>query len=265
MSDKMKTFPVVDVKTHHSEMKSYYFRQTEEINPGQFVNLWLPGVDEKPFSVSDVYMGIMEITIKAVGSFTRAFMNVKRGDRIGVRGPFGKGFTMHQHALLIGGGMGIVPLRYLARKLREKGFHFEVILGGRTERDIPFITEFSEWAPTTFVTEDASLGYKGLVTQYIHDIIGRSKLSHIYSSGPEGMLVRVMEEASVHGMYYEISFERYMKCGIGICGQCVVDGSGIRLCKEGPVLNREEAEKVTEWGMAHRNAAGRREVSEDKG
>lgn len=259
MSDTMKTYPVVDVKTHHPEMRSYYFSQIDDhIQPGQFFNLWLPGVDEKPFSVSDVYQGMMEITVKAVGSFTRAFMAVKRGDLVGIRGPFGKGFTMHQHALLIGGGMGIVPLRYLARKLREKGFHFEVILGGRTEKDIPFITEFSEWAPTTYVTEDGSMGYQGLVTQYIRDIIGRSKLSHIYSSGPEGMLVRVMEETSAQGLDYEISFERYMKCGIGICGQCVVDGSGIRLCKEGPVLNREEAEKVTEWGMAHRDATGRR-------
>ncbi len=260
MSDKMKTYPVVDVKTHHPDMKSFYFTQIEEqIHPGQFFNLWLPGVDEKPFSVSDVYQGIMEITIKAVGPFTRAFMNVKRGDLIGIRGPFGQGFTLHQHSLLIGGGMGIVPLHYLARLLRAKGFHFEVILGGRSEKDIPFVTEFSEWAPTTFVTEDGSIGYQGLVTQFIKEIIYRSKLSHIYSSGPEGMLIRVMEEAAGNGLDYEISFERYMKCGIGICGQCVVDGSGIRLCKEGPVLNRDEAENVTEWGMTHRNAAGKRE------
>lgn len=259
MSDFMKTYPVIDVKTHSSTMKSYYFKQIEpNIRPGQFFNIWFPGVDEKPFSVSDVYQGIMEITVKAVGPFTRTLMNIRRGDMLGLRGPFGTGFHSHQHALLIGGGIGIVPLRYLARQLRKLGFHFEVLLGGRCEKDIPFQSDFSEWAPTTFVTDDGSLGYKGLVTTFIQGKIRESKLSFIYSSGPETMLVKVMEEAVNAGLDYEISFERYMKCGIGICGQCVVDGSGLRLCKEGPVLSRHEAEKVSEWGMIHRGPAGKR-------
>jgi dihydroorotate dehydrogenase electron transfer subunit len=259
MSDFMKTYPVIDVKNHSSMMKSFYFKQIEEdILPGQFFNVWFPGVDEKPFSVSDVYQGIMEITVKAVGPFTRKLMDIRRGDLLGLRGPFGKGFICHQHALIIGGGMGIVPLRYLARQLRNRGFHFEVLLGGRREKDIPFQNDFSEWAPTTFVTDDGSLGYKGLVTAYMQEKIRESKLSFIYSSGPEAMLVRVMKEAVTAGLDYEISFERYMKCGIGICGQCVVDGSGIRMCKEGPVLNRDEAEKVTEWGMGKRDGTGKR-------
>ncbi|KUK89502.1 MAG: dihydroorotate dehydrogenase electron transfer subunit PyrK [Marinimicrobia bacterium 46_43] len=227
MSDQMKTYPVLNIKSHSPVMKSFYFRQPEpDIQPGRFFNVWLPGVDEKPFSVSDVFQGIMEITVKAVGPFTRKLMDVRRGDLLGLRGPFGRGFSHYQHALLVGGGMGIVPLRYLARQLRQRGFHFEVLLGGRCRQDISFQTDFSD-----------------------------------YSSGPEAMLVKVMDLAAQAGLDYEISFERYMKCGIGICGQCVVDGSGIRLCKEGPVLSRQEAEKVSEWGMPHRDATGRRNNS----
>ncbi|MDD5582140.1 MAG: dihydroorotate dehydrogenase electron transfer subunit [Candidatus Marinimicrobia bacterium] len=257
----MKTFPVIDIKHHSAEIKSIYFKQIEpDIYPGQFFNVWLPGVDEKPFSISDVFQGIMEITVKAVGPFTRALVAVERGDFIGLRGPFGTHFTFHHHALLVGGGMGIVPLRYLARMLRQQGFHFEILLGARCEKEIPFQNDFSEWAPTTFVTEDGSLGYQGQVTEYIHEKIRESKLSFIYSAGPEAMLIRVMEEAKKAGLNYEISFERYMKCGIGICGQCVVNGSGIRLCKEGPVLSRNMAETVTEWGIPHRDATGKRKV-----
>jgi dihydroorotate dehydrogenase electron transfer subunit len=259
MSDQMKTYPVLNIKSHSPVMKSFYFSQPEsDIQPGRFFNVWLPGVDEKPFSVSDVFQGIMEITVKAVGPFSRKMMDVRRGDLVGLRGPFGRGFSHHQHALLVGGGMGIVPLRYLTRLLRQQGFHFEVLLGGRCGQDIPFQTDFSEWAPTTFVTDDGSLGYKGAVTDYMQDKIRESHLSFVYSSGPEAMLVKVMDLAAQVGLDYEISFERYMKCGIGICGQCVVDGSGIRLCKEGPVLTRQEAEKVSEWGMPHRDATGRR-------
>lgn len=261
MSDQMKSFPVLDILEHHPGLKSFYFKKiSKSIIPGQFVNIWIPDIDEKPFSVSDVSGRMMEITIKDVGPFSHAMMQLSPGDRCGIRGPFGNGFKTAQHTLLVGGGMGIVPLRYLARKLRKRGRHFEVLLGAKTAADIPFADVFETWAPTRFVTDDGSKGEKGLVTDYIEAACNKSSLTSICASGPEPMLVRLMDVADRHKLDYQISFERYMKCGIGICGQCSVDGSGIRICKEGPVLNREMASQVTEWGMPHRDAGGLREI-----
>ena len=84
------------------------------------------------------------------------------------------------------------------------------------------------------------------------------KIEYVYAAGPEVMYLPLLEILKRYDLPYEISFERYMKCGIGICGQCTLDGSGIRVCLEGPVLNREQIAHITEIGSVHRDASGRR-------
>jgi dihydroorotate dehydrogenase electron transfer subunit len=257
MAETMKTFPVRSVEVHREDIRSFTFAGIEPALPGQFVTLWLPGVDEKPFSVSNVVDGITEVTVLAVGPFSQAMMAVKVGDRVGIRGPFGRGFSLEGPALLVGGGMGIAPLRFLAEEMVRREVMHTVLLGSRTRSGIIFRREFAEDG-TRFATEDGTLGRQGLVTDLLADELSTGRFGRLYACGPEAMLVAVRRLAEEHRVPYQLAMERYMKCGIGVCGQCSLDGSGIRVCKEGPVLDATDLAGVTEFGLSHRDASGRR-------
>jgi dihydroorotate dehydrogenase electron transfer subunit len=260
MSNEVRTFPLRRIYEHGPGVKSFYFDRLFDVRAGQFINLWLPGVDEKPFSVSNLTAEEMEISIKAYGPFSKAIMDVSPVAYLGVRGPFGNGFSLHNNALLIGGGIGIAPLRLLARELKDAGMRFATLLGAMTAHEIIFAEDFNNSAPTYLTTDDGSLGVKGRVTNLLKEVIEKERIEYIYAAGPEIMIVKVKELIDPLGIPYEFSMERYMKCGIGICGQCCLDGSGIRLCVEGPVLNNAELKQITELGKPHRDASGLRKV-----
>ena len=257
MGHEMRTVPVRRVVVHAPDLKSFYLPREFHVAPGQFVLLWLPGVDEKPFSVSGVVDEFLEVTIKAVGPFSRAMMDLAAGQRIGLRGPFGRGFDPAGPAILVGGGCGVAPVRHLAREMARTGLEFELLLGARTATDLMFRDEYRR-AGAWLVTEDGSLGTRGLVTDRLRELLAQGRHRHLFAAGPEGMLLAVREIADRHLVDYQLSFERYMKCGIGICGHCSMDGTGIRMCCEGPVLSRQDLAGITDLGLPHRDAAGAR-------
>lgn len=259
MNDLMQTFPIKKIISHSPTVKSFYFDKIFDAEPGQFVNLWLPGIDEKPFSVSDISGALMELSIKKYGSFTSKLFECHEGDYVGLRGPFGKGvFSLQKNSLLVGGGIGIAPLRYLAHRLAQENLPFISLLGGLSKDDLLFYKDFEAVSRCYFTTDDSSFGHKGRVTDLLAQIIEEQKIEYVYAAGPEVMYLPLLEILKRYDLPYEISFERYMKCGIGICGQCTLDGSGIRVCLEGPVLNREQIAHITEIGSVHRDASGRR-------
>jgi dihydroorotate dehydrogenase electron transfer subunit len=177
---------------------------------------------------------------------------------LGVRGPFGNGFKPVENSILIGGGCGNAPLKYLALSLLECNYSFRWLAAARTAADLPFRELFAGenfWNP---LTEDGSTGEPGRATDPLEALLSEEKPACIYASGPEPMLLAVRETALMYDVPVQLSFERYMKCAIGICGQCCLDGSGLRLCIEGPVLTEKEMCGVTEWGLSHRRASGRR-------
>ena len=254
----MQTFPIKKITEHGPGVKSFYFEQTFKALPGQFVNVWIPSVDEKPFSVSRVANGLIEISVKAYGRFTKELMKRREGDLLGIRGPFGNGFSLNDNALLIGGGIGIAPLRILGDALQQNNKRFVSLFGAANEHELIFKPDFEEQSKCYFYTDEGSFGKKGLVTDDLLKIIRAEKIEFIYAAGPEIMFVKLKEIIDPLNIPYEFCMERYMKCGIGICGQCVLDDSGIRLCVEGPVLNQDDLKGVTELGMVHRNASGQR-------
>jgi dihydroorotate dehydrogenase electron transfer subunit len=238
----MKTYPIVEIAEHRVGMKSFLIEADLPIKPGQFVMLWLPGVDEKPFSASDSRDGLLELTVCAVGPCTHELMNCTTGQYLGVRGPYGKGFTLTEDQLLLGGGMGIAPLRYLANELIRIGRPFTAVFGARAANDIMFRNEYENESWCHLVTEDGSLGRKGLVTQAVDDLMAEHSFQLMTGCGPQGMLDEIRRIADNHHMNYQLAFERYMKCGIGLCGTCCIEGTGIRVCAEGPVLSRADLE-----------------------
>ncbi|MEJ2054413.1 MAG: hypothetical protein P8X42_10870, partial [Calditrichaceae bacterium] len=195
MSDFMKTYPIRKIYEHGPGVKSFYFDKIFEVKAGEFVNVWSPGVDEKPYSVSAVIDDMIEVSVKAYGPFSKDLMTKKVGDRLGVRGPFGHGFTLHDNALLIGGGIGIAPLRILAQELTATGYRFVNLLGAAVDYEIIFASDFEKTGRTYFTTDDLA------------EIIEKEKIEFIYTAGPEIMYVKVREIIDSMDSPYEFCME----------------------------------------------------------
>jgi dihydroorotate dehydrogenase electron transfer subunit len=230
-----------------------------EAEPGQFIMLWLPGVDEKPMSIACPTP--LTITVARVGPFSTVLYQRKEGDQVGWRGPYGRAFSLSllnqdQEALLVSGGYGVGPLYFLARQAVEHNIPTTVALGARTSLDLPYIEQFRALNVNLILaTDDGSLGHRGYVTDAISPLATRHSPFAIYACGPEPMLVaihRLCRERDIPG---QLCLERYMKCGFGICGQCSLDGWLV--CEDGPVFDAEQLDDLQDFGRTHRSATGR--------
>ncbi len=239
-----------------------------EAQPGQFVMLWLPGVDEKPISIAAP--DPLTLTVARVGPFSIALHGCRAGDDLGWRGPFGHPFALDpdRPAVLVGGGYGSAPLHFLASRALSGGLppdQLVVVVGARRQDYLTFIDRFRALGVEPIIaTDDGSVGHKGYVTDaMLHHLdqspnhqfpISQSPI--IYACGPERMLVALYRIARQRGMEAQLSVERYMKCGFGVCGQCAMDG--LLVCQDGPVLTLDQLDGVTDFGRFHRGATGRR-------
>lgn len=200
--------------------------------PGQFIMVNVFGYEEIPLSLSSPN----SVTVKAVGETTRALINIEPGTYVGIRGPFGRPFTPAKRALIIGGGIGMAPLAYLYDFLIKRGCDVDVIYGARTSKELVFKDKFNR---VELATEDGSAGFKGNVVELIKSKdLNLDKYEKIYCCGPKAMLkelYKLFKEADILEKV-EFSLERYIKCGIGLCGSCVLE-NGLRVCVEGPVFN----------------------------
>ena len=215
--------------------------------------LWIPGLDEKPFAI--VARDPLTITVAAVGPFSRAVHALNVGDCVGWRGAFGHGFDLSgaDAALLIGGGYGVAALYFAATELRKQNRETIVAIGGRSADDILFAERMQALgARVEIATEDGSRGAQGFVTDAARDYFNR--ISSILACGPEAMLVAVMRAANAKNIPAQLSVERYMKCGFGICGQCTLNGKLV--CQDGPVFSAKALAQMTEFGRVHRDASG---------
>lgn len=229
--------------------------------PGQFIMLWVPGVDEIPLSVLDASDGVVSVAVKEVGQATSALCSMKRGDLVGVRGPFGNGFSENVGRLLVvGGGTGIAPLLFLTRRLSAKAKSLSFVLGAKTKDELLFMDQFvglcSE-KTSAAATEDGSYGLKCLATQPLEKLLSRERFDFVYTCGPEPMMRRVFDLAEKQGVAIEASLERLMRCGIGLCGSCVL--GKFRVCRDGPVFNSSQLREVTEeFGFSKLSLNGKR-------
>jgi dihydroorotate dehydrogenase electron transfer subunit len=224
---------------------------------GQFAMLWLPEVGEKPFSFSKV-KGNVEFTVKRVGKFTERLFLVRAGDYIGLRGPYGCGHfsAVGKKVCVAGGGVGMAPLRPLIDELVAAGKKVTVIEGASSASELLWLPEFQKKKIRFLVaTDDGTCGSRGSVCDVLHNLLDEEKFDCIYSCGPERMLKLVAEISESKKIPCQISLERYMKCGTGLCGQCCIDPSGMRVCKEGPVFFGSEL-AGSEFGEYKRDSSG---------
>ena len=204
-----------------------------DAQPGQFVMAWLPGIDEKPYSLAEA--NPVTLTVARVGPFSSALHDLRPGDRLGIRGPFGHGFRARgRRALLAGGGYGAAPLGFLAKELLRAGVHVTVAIGARTAGDL-LTGHFQRLGLEPQVsTEDGSLGTQGRITPLVERLLLSGEVDTLYACGPNGMLEALEQMSLKMGVPAQLGWEAHMRCGMGICGSC--QHGGLLVCRDGPVL-----------------------------
>ncbi|NPV07313.1 MAG: dihydroorotate dehydrogenase electron transfer subunit [Anaerolineae bacterium] len=225
-----------------------------EAEPGQFLMLWLPGEAEKPISIMDP--DPLTVTVSRVGPFSSALHRKQVGDPVGWRGPFGRPFTVQgSHLLLVAGGYGAAPLHFLARRACEAGIATTLAIGARTAEGLVLVERFRQiGCATVLATERGDAGHQGLVTEAVVNDLTR--YDRVCACGPEPMLYAVARMCWEAGVPAQVSLERYMKCGFGICGQCAMGDKLV--CRDGPVFDIEELRDNEDFARFTRNATGRR-------
>ncbi|MHA1167916.1 MAG: iron-sulfur cluster-binding protein, partial [Candidatus Hodarchaeales archaeon] len=212
-------------------------------------------------------------TICSAGSTTEAMINCKIGDLIGLRGPFGNGFTLRQdkkNRMIVAGGMGIAPLRFLIEFMLKRGNKQRILLihGAKTADELYYREELSSLpVEVLYCTDDGSYGHHGFPTALMEKVMKEKGFKpeewFIYSCGPEIMLKNVLSRCEDHALETctEISLaDRHIRCGFGICGSCFIDDSGISLCRDGPVFNGELLLKTADFGKYSRKSDGTKDL-----
>ena len=213
----------------------------EDIKCGQFVNLKLQGFYlRRPISVCEVEGEALTLIYKVVGKGTEAMSRMIQDTELDVLTGLGNGYDLSvsgQSPLLIGGGVGVPPMYELCKQLVKEGKEVSVILGFNKAEEVFYAEEFKALGATVYVaTADGSMGTKGFVTNVMSEL---SDYTYIYTCGPEPMLKAVYNESKTSGQF---SFEERMGCGFGACMgcSCKTKYGNKRICKEGPVLTKEE-------------------------
>ena len=230
--------------------------------PGQFVMVWVPGVDEIPMSLSHLSeKGYCGITVRQVGEATKALGLLNAGDPLGVRGPYGNGFKIMEggKALAVAGGSGIACVMPLIEELAKRVEELTIVIGAQTSKELLFLDRIKRAtakAKTRLLaaTDDGSYGTKALASDLAFTVMENMKFDAAYTCGPEAMMAKVADECHKKSIPIQASLERWMKCGIGICGSCVI--GEYRVCKDGPIFDGETLWTLPEFGTFRRDAAG---------
>lgn len=241
---------ITEIVRETPTVSTLWFEHRFSFNPGQFVMVWVPGVDEVPMALSSP----SSITVQKAGDATSALLSMKKGANLGIRGPFGNGFALRDGTLAIAGGVGAAPLLPLAMT----GVVSTFILGARTADELLFKKGLEQITELKIMTDDGSAGNKGFAVQGMDDL-SLEQYSQVCVCGPEKMMAAVLLRLREEGLEErgKFSLHRYMKCGCGVCGSCCIDPSGFRVCREGPVFSGELLLE-SEFGHYSRDGSGRK-------
>jgi len=253
----------IEIET--SNIKTLYFNLpliNETASPGQFLMIWLPQLDEIPISISEIDPEIA-ISVKKIGPATNTLHALTVGDRIGVRGPYGNGFSIEgESPLIVGGGIGMAPFPFLIRELQNVSHNITIINGARTKNEILYLKKLQKITKNGLkllnTTDDGSFGEEGYASTLAIQYLQTGSFDQVYTCGPEPMiwdLFKVTEDLQIP---LQASLERLMKCGIGLCGQCCLDPLGYRTCLEGPVFKSEILRQISDFGNYKRDFTGQK-------
>lgn len=257
MTPGLRMVKVAERRDESRSIKTMRFQGSMDARPGQFVMVWVPGADEFPMSLS--YMGDrFGITYQVVGDGTRALARRADGDVVGIRGPFGRGFSVSgKRILIVAGGAGIAPTSPLVEAARKVGADVHLVLGARSSAELVFENRCAAAGAQVHVsTDDGSKGYSGFATGLASSLLEKGAYDSVYACGPEKMITTMMGICRKRGLPMQASIERIMKCGIGVCDSCAVDGKHV--CTDGPVFGLDELERFKELGKTRLDRTGRK-------
>ncbi len=265
-----KTYRIKAIRRETEMVRTYVIDGSVGARPGQFVMCWLPGVDEKPLSVALDTGAEIHLTFFAVGPMTEKLAECKVGDLVGLRGPFGTTYKWSpgMHVALVAGGYGAAPMYFVAKESVLHGCTMEAIVGARGAEHLLYLKELESLPHVSLhvATNDGSVGHKGFNVDILKKMLAVTQdpstnekpIDAVFACGPERMLKAVLDACDAHNVPCQLALERYMKCGYGLCGNCVLDPDGTRLCIEGPVVSGDIARKVLGLAEYHRDGMGRR-------
>lgn len=225
------------------------FKDRVPFYPGQFYMVWLPGVEQKPYSLSFHDEKGFGITVKKFGPFSQAIHKLKKGSLVGFSGPYGNGFTITPGALFVGGGVGMASISTAIDLTKDA----KVIIGARSSEELVYKARYND---AIIMTDDGSAGKKGFVTVALEEELIKDRPPIVQACGPEAMLKGILEVCDRSNVKCELSVERYMSCGFGICGKCVMGDKMV--CYDGPIFRGDELRENKDFGAFGRQKTGKK-------
>jgi dihydroorotate dehydrogenase electron transfer subunit len=219
--------------------------------------VWIPGDDEIPMSLS--YTGPSKgVTVKEMGSTSRAIQSIPVGARIGIRGPYGNRFDLApRRVLVVGGGSGSAVLAPAAELAVAQGARLTAALGATTAAELLFADRFRGMGARVLEsTDDGSRGSPGFVTPLADRLLGTELFDAVWTCGPEVMMRKVCESGERHRVPVFCSVERQMKCALGLCDACAL--GPLHVCVDGPVFPSDRLVGLPDFGRYKRDASGHR-------
>jgi dihydroorotate dehydrogenase electron transfer subunit len=230
------------------------------VEPGQFFMVWYPGKEEIPIAISAQTNESISISIDAIGETSQALSDMKPGEILGVRGPYGNGFDLDSGScyLLVGSGCGASPLNYAANRLHANGKRFDIVIDARGEAELCFVDGVADstGVKPLVSTHDGSVGYAGYGSALAEKFMNEKTIDYVITCGPEPMMKALHRLCIERGVKFQASLERYIRCGFGICGSCGLDPTGLLVCKDGPIFDGEALAKVPDFNTQRRARDG---------
>lgn len=243
---------IIGVHNECYDTKTFEFQWDAKAQPGQFAMIWVPGMEEIPMSLSKTGR-IKSITVKAIGESTKRLHELTINDTLRLRGPYGNGYDLKKgrRYLIVGGGVGVASI---IPAVKETGA--DTIIGARTDKDIIMDDLATKYSSNLWIsTNDGSRGFHGNAVQLMKEKCAENQYDCVIACGPEVMLYYLYKTCEELDLDCQLSLERHMKCGAGVCGCCVIDDQ--RVCKDGPVFTREQISKMKDFGTCKRDECGR--------
>jgi dihydroorotate dehydrogenase electron transfer subunit len=267
--NSLRMVTIEDIVQETPSVKTFFFRDelSDLAKPGQFLMVWIPRIEELPLSImiSDK-KNYAAVTIRRHGYGSTSLFEMKKGDKLGIRGPYGNSFILkdtYKSILLIGGGTGLVPLVRLLNTIKTKKINIVIIIGSKSKNEVFFIDlinkilDGNKLFKILISTEDGSFGKRGFPTDILKEVLseGYYNFDMIYTCGPELMMKKIFDIATEKKIPIQASLERYMKCGIGICSSCCIND--MLVCYDGTIFNNEQLQNFSEFGLSYRDKSGR--------
>ena len=249
MSEAVVTIRKVEQTNKYS--RTITFDWDVQAKPGQFIMVWAPDMDEIPLSLSSVN-DEKSITFKVIGDDTQKLSEKKPGDRLRVRGPYGNGYDLSaERILVVGGGIGIAPITPVLKQKKV-----DAVFAARDAAEVSYADPIGKaYCENHWIcTDDGSMGEHCNAVEMVRKVMKDHSYDMIIACGPEIMLFFLLKYCNEANIDCQMSLERYMKCGCGVCGACMIDEH--RVCRDGPVFTREQINGMKDFGNGKRDASG---------